>query len=84
MSPNVSTAGEAPPATPAITVARGAATPAELAAVVAVLLAARFAPPACRTADRAAASRWAGPARGRAAFPRPGPQSWRASVLPHR
>jgi hypothetical protein len=70
------------PAVPVITVARGAATPAELAAVVAVLLAARFATPACRTADRTAVSRWAGHSRARAAFPRPGPRSWRACALP--
>ncbi len=70
-------------AVPVITVARGQATPAELAAVLAVLLAARPAEPAGVPAERPRASRWAEHSRTRDTFPRPGPRAWRASALPH-
>jgi hypothetical protein len=69
---------------PVITVASGEATPAELAAVLAVLLAARSAAPAVPAAQRPPAPRWAERSRARAAFPRPGQHAWRASALPHR
>jgi hypothetical protein len=81
MSTVSSMPGDAP-AVPLITVARGEATPEELAAVLAVLLAALGATPDRLPAQRAGASRWTEHSRARAALPRPGPQSWRASVLP--
>ncbi len=73
--------------TPVITVVRGGPTPAELAAAVAVLLAAVPAPgPAgTRAAAPAAPARipaWTDRARARQVLPRPGPHSWRASALP--
>jgi hypothetical protein len=64
---------------PAIRVTRGNPAPAELAAVLAVLLTARSAAPA---APEPARSRWAEHAFVRATLPRPGPRSWRASALP--
>ena len=81
MSTNVSVPAGAP-AVPLVTVTHGAATPAELAVVLAVLLAVRSAPPAGLATNRPAASRWTERARARAAFPRAGPQAWRASALP--
>jgi hypothetical protein len=71
-----------PTAVPVVTVTRGAATPAELAAVLAVLLAARGAAATALPEERTRASRWPEQSRARAAFPRPGPLSWRASALP--
>jgi hypothetical protein len=65
---------------PVITVTRGLATPAEIATIVAVLLAART--PAGPAAESARPSRWTEGFRARAAVPRPGPHSWRASALP--
>jgi hypothetical protein len=65
---------------PVLTVSRGRATPAEVAAVVAVLLSVRAA--AAPAGEPAMASRWAEGSRTRAVFPRPGPHSWRASALP--
>jgi hypothetical protein len=65
---------------PVITVTRGLATQAEIAAVVAVLLSARAA--AAPAAESARPSRWTEGFRARAALPRPGPYSWRASARP--
>jgi hypothetical protein len=69
---------------PLITVCRGSATPAEIAAVVAVLLAAgsasRSAPAVVEPA--AAQSAWTDRARAWHALPRPGPHAWRAAALP--
>ena len=65
---------------PVITVTRGLATQAEIAAVVAVLLSARA--PAAPAAESARSSRWTEGFRTRAALPRPGPHSWRASARP--
>jgi hypothetical protein len=65
---------------PVITVIRGLATQAEIAAVVAVLLSART--PAAPAAESAPPSRWTEGFRTRAALPRPGPHSWRAPALP--
>jgi hypothetical protein len=68
---------------PVITVTRGLATQAEIAAVVAVLLSAWTpAAPAAPVAESARPSRWTEGFRTRAALPRPGPHSWRASALP--
>jgi hypothetical protein len=76
-------------ALPVITVTRGRATDAELAAVTAVLFAVRSA--AALAADAAAAafagrpgsSPWAESARPRpGTLPRPGRRAWRASALP--
>ncbi len=65
-----------------ITVTRGRPTHAELAAVVAVLLAARAAATPKPAAPASRPSRWAEGRRTRPALPRPGPRSWRASALP--
>ena len=67
---------------PAITVTRGQATGAEIAAIVAVLLSVRAPAAAEPAAESARPSRWAEGARTRTALPRPGPHSWRASALP--
>jgi len=68
---------------PVITVLRGQPTPAELAAVMAVLLAVRGAASAAGPATGAARrSWWAQRASVRTDFPRPGPGGWRASALP--
>ena len=68
---------------PLLNVVHGKPTPAELAAVVAVLLAARGAgragDPATGSARR---SLWAEHAPVRHQLPRPGPGAWRASALP--
>jgi hypothetical protein len=77
-----STPGGAPPA-PVITVTRGEPTPAELAAVLAVLLAGRSAAPDGPATEHERPSQWTQRSRARAAFPRPGPHAWRASALPH-
>jgi hypothetical protein len=74
--------GEAP-AVPLVTVTRGAPTPAELAAVLAVLLTARPAIPAGTSAERPRASRWTERSRARVTFPRPGQHAWRASARPY-
>ena len=75
---NAAQAGEPP----VITVTRGSATPAELAAVVAVLLAVRAtaAGPPARPGSRTPG--WAARGRTLTAFPHPGPGGWRASALP--
>jgi hypothetical protein len=65
---------------PVITVTRGLATQAEIAAVVAVLLSAGTA--AAPAAESARPSRWTEGFRSRAALPRPAPHSWRASARP--
>jgi hypothetical protein len=67
---------------PAITVTRGRATRAEIAAIVAVLLSVRTPAAVAPAAESARPSRWAEGARTRTALPRPGPYSWRASALP--
>ena len=65
---------------PVITVTRGLATQAEIAAVVAVLLSARA--PAAPAAESARPSRWTEGFSSRAVLPCPGPHSWRASARP--
>jgi hypothetical protein len=67
---------------PAITVTRGRATQAEIAAIVAVLLSVRTPAAVTPAAESARPSRWAEGARTRTALPRPGPHCWRASALP--
>ena len=68
---------------PVLTVVHGKPTPAELAAVVAVLLAAADAGQAGGSATVAAQrSLWAEHASVRHQLPRPGPGAWRASALP--
>ena len=68
---------------PVLTVVHGKPTSAELAAVVAVLLAARGAGRAAGSAISAAQrSLWAEHAPFRNQLPRPGPGAWRASALP--
>ena len=66
--------------TPAITVVRGRPAPAELAAVVAVLLAAGTAGAVPAAPPRFSA--WSARAHRQHGLPRPGPHSWRASGLP--
>jgi hypothetical protein len=69
---------------PLITVT-GGGDPPEIAAVLAavsVLLAARQSAAAEPGAGAARRALWADWSRERAAFPHPGPQSWRASALP--
>ena len=68
---------------PVITVTRGSATPAELAAVVAVLLTVRAtaAGPPARPGSRT--PKWAARSRALTVFPHSGPGGWRASGLPH-
>jgi hypothetical protein len=80
--------GQAPIA-PVITVSRGRATEAEIAAVTTVLLAVRSAAVAAAAATAAAtaaerppSSRWAESSRVRPWPSRPGPRAWRASALP--
>jgi Acyl-CoA carboxylase epsilon subunit len=65
---------------PVITVTRGLATQAEVAAIVAVLLSARTT--AAPAAESARSSRWTEGFRTRAALPSPGPHSWRACARP--
>ena len=67
---------------PVIRVTRGNPAPAELTAVLAVLLAARSAAPAPPAARTAGDSRWAEHAFVRATLPRPGPRAWQASARP--
>jgi len=71
---------------PAITVTRGRPAPAEIAALVAVLLPVLSPAGSCAAAVVAARaarpSRWAESSRPRTLLPRPGPESWRASALP--
>jgi Acyl-CoA carboxylase epsilon subunit len=74
------TATETSPA-PVVSVTRGQPTAAELAAVVAVLLAAAAARPATAPPGPRR-SVWAGSARTRGALPPPGLRSWRTSALP--
>jgi hypothetical protein len=66
---------------PAITVVRGQPAPAELAAVVAVLLAAGAATAAVPAAPPRF-SAWSERFLSQRGLPRPGPHSWRASGLP--
>jgi len=66
---------------PVISVVHGRPTPTELAAVVAVLLAAGSAGGSAPTAP-ARSSAWADRARAWRVLPRPGPQGWRASARP--
>ncbi|MGH3249732.1 MAG: acyl-CoA carboxylase epsilon subunit [Trebonia sp.] len=69
---------------PVITVTRGRPTPAELAAVIAVLLAAGQAgATATPAAPAPRGSAWAERSRLPGALPPPGPSSWRASAQPH-
>jgi hypothetical protein len=86
MSP-VSSGSGAASVVPVITVTRGEATPAELAAVLAVLLPVlldgRSTAPAGLSAPRPQSSRWTEQSRGRVTFPRPGPHAWRASARPY-
>ena len=70
------------PAVPLITVTRGEPTPAELAAVLAVLMATRSAAPAGLPAERPRTSQWTEHSRAQAVSTRPGQHSWRASALP--
>jgi hypothetical protein len=77
MSHSSGPAGESP----VITVRRGSPAPAELAAVLAVLLA-RSSAATEPGPHGAPASQWAERSRTLTAFPRPGPGSWRASALP--
>jgi Acyl-CoA carboxylase epsilon subunit len=68
---------------PVITVVHGKPTSAELAAALAVLLAARGAGRAVGAAtDGVRRSLWAEHAPVRNQLPRPGPGAWRASALP--
>jgi hypothetical protein len=68
---------------PVLIVVHGKPTPAELAAVAAVLLAARGAGRAGGPATGAARrSLWVEHAPVRHQLPRPGPGAWRASALP--
>jgi hypothetical protein len=69
-------------ATAAFTVTRGRPDPAELAAVMAVLLAAGSAVGAEPSAQPAPVSLWADRARMLTAPPRAAARSWRASTLP--
>jgi hypothetical protein len=82
------------PTAPVITVNRGQATDAEIAAVTAVLFAVRSAAEAASVTaavDAAAAARaprqslWAERGRPGSAptLPRPRPHAWRAAALPH-
>ena len=83
--------GDQAPPVPVLAVTRGRPTDAELAAVTAMLLAAASAAVASAAAADAAARAarrprhplWAARSRTRTAFPRPGSDGWRASVLPH-
>jgi hypothetical protein len=72
-----------PGESPVITVIHGRPAPAELAAALAVLLAAGAAVATTPPADGAPSSLWAERSRALTAFPRPGPGSWRASAVPH-
>jgi hypothetical protein len=71
-----------PAGRPLITVTRGLATPAEIAALMAVLLSVRTSAAVAPAAESAPLSRWAEGYRARAALPRPGLHSWRASARP--
>ena len=83
--------GDQAPPVPVLAVTRGLPTDAELAAVTAVLLAvgsaavasAAAADASARAARRPRPPLWAARSRTRTAIPRPGPDGWRASVLPH-
>jgi Acyl-CoA carboxylase epsilon subunit len=74
-------AGQAP-AAPLLSVVRGQATPAELAAVLVVLLGIRNADNLSPAVPAAPQSQWAERFRGQSGLPRPGPGAWRASALP--
>jgi hypothetical protein len=67
---------------PVVSVTRGKATPADLAAVLAVLLMARSVTPDAPAAEPGRSSRWAEHSRVRLPLPRPGPHSWRATAMP--
>jgi hypothetical protein len=67
--------------TPRITVTRGRPSPAELAAVLTLLLAAGQAPAAAPAAAERP-SGWARGARLRSVLPPSGPRAWRTSAQP--
>jgi Acyl-CoA carboxylase epsilon subunit len=67
--------------TPRIAVTRGRPTPAELAAVLAVVFASAQAPPPA-PAGMQRPSGWTRGARLRSALPPSGPRAWRTSALP--
>ena len=69
-------------AVPVVSVTRGKATPADLAAVLAVLLMARPVTSDAPAAEPGRSALWANHSRVRTALPRPGPHSWRATALP--
>jgi Acyl-CoA carboxylase epsilon subunit len=69
------------PATPRIAVTRGTPTPAELAAVLAVLFASAQAP-ATAPAGTGRPSAWARGSRLRSSLPSSGPRAWRTSAQP--
>jgi Acyl-CoA carboxylase epsilon subunit len=71
------------PQSPVVTVTRGSLTPAELAAVLAVLFAAGAARAAAAPEIPAPPSAWAQRSRTRSPLPPPGPGAWRASALPY-
>jgi hypothetical protein len=71
------------PQAPVIAVTRGRATPAEAAAVTAVLLALAAAPAAAGPAPAVKPSAWASRARILGTRPPPGQRSWQALGLPH-
>jgi hypothetical protein len=68
-------------ATPRIAVTRGQPSPAELAAVLAVLFAAAQVPAATPAGPRRP-SGWTRGSRLRSALPPSGPRAWHASALP--
>ena len=71
-----------PARAPALSVASGRPTDAELAALISALLAA-LSPGAAEAAPTPAPrSQWADRSPGRHGLPRPGPSSWRASARP--
>jgi hypothetical protein len=76
------TAAAAPPAS-VVTVTRGHLTPAELAAVLAVLFAAGAARAAAAPEIPAPSSAWTQRSRTRSPLPPPGPGAWRISALPY-
>ena len=69
-------------AVPVISVTRGKAAPADLAAVLAVLLMTRSVIPDAPAAEPGRSALWAKHSRVRTTLPRPGPHSWRATALP--
>jgi hypothetical protein len=78
VSADTEPAGESP----VVTVTRGRPAPAELAAVLTVLLAIRTAAGHSPAAESGPSAQWADRSRSLAGIPRPGPGAWRASALP--